>query len=213
LSPTERSTPHRLRDRTRSDRVELHALLDDAVLAHLSVVRDGAPFTVPTTFGRDGDTLYLHGSTGARSLRLADGEQVCLNVTHLDGLVYGRSVFHHSANYRSAVIHAQARLVTDPAEREHGLRVLVEHVTPGSWDHARRPNRKEMAATAVIAIDTFEAAVRVRTGPPGDEPEDVEAGTAWAGVVPVTTVYGAPEPCPLLPAGFATPPHVAHRSA
>lgn len=211
LSPTERSTPRR-RDRTRTDRAELHALLDDAVLAHLSVVHDGAPLTVPTTFGRDGDTVYLHGSTGARSLRVADGTEVCLSVTHLDGLVYGRSVFHHSANFRSAVIHARARHVTDPDEKEHGLRVLVEHVTPGSWDHARPPSRKELAATLVVALDTFEAAVRVRTGPPVDDEEDVAAGTAWAGVVPVATVYGAPQPAPDLAAGFPLPEHVARRA-
>ena len=127
-----------------------------------------------------------------------------MTVTHVDGVVYARSVFHFSMNYRSAVVHGTARLVTDHAERLAGLRAVTEHVAPGSWDHARPPTRKELAATAVLALDLAEASVKVRTGPPVDDDEDVDAGGRWAGVVPVRTVFDAPQPCPLLPPG--TPP-------
>ncbi len=213
LSPTDRSTIRRGARRARTDRAELYAALDAAPVCHLGVVLDGAPVVVPTVYGRDGDTLYLHGSTGAATLRAAaDGAPVCVTVTHVDGVVYARSVFHFSMNYRSAVVHGRARPVTDPAERLAGLRAVTEHVAPGSWDHARRPSRKELAATALLALDLTEASLKVRTGPPADDDDDVEAGGRWAGVLPLRTAVGAPEPCPLLPPDTTTPPHVLARS-
>ena len=213
LSPTARSTIRRGAARARTDRAELHAALDAGLVCHLGIVLDGAPVVVPTVYGRSGDTLYLHGSTGAATLRAAAaGAPVCVTVTHVDGVVYARSVFHHSMNYRSAVVHGQARLVTDDAERLIGLRAVTEHVAPGSWDHARLPTRKELAATALLALDLTEASLKVRTGPPGDDDEDVEAGGRWAGVVPLSATFGTPQPCPLLPPGSTTPEHVATRS-
>src|SRR5690349_13731379 len=211
LSPTPRSTVRRGAARARSDRAELHAVLDAGLVCHLGIVLGDAPVVLPTAYGRIDDTLYLHGSTGAASVRAADGVPVCVTVTHVDGVVYARSVFHFSMNYRSAVVHGRARLVTDEAERLAGLRALTEHVAPGSWDHARPPNRRELAATAVLALDLTEASVKVRSGPPVDDDEDVEAGGRWAGVVPVRTEFGAPEPCPLLPEGADTPSHVTTR--
>jgi len=212
LSPTRRSTPTRLRERASTDRADLYAVLDEGLVCHVGVVRDGAPVVLPTGYGRIDDTVYVHGSTGAGWLRVADGAPICLTVTHVDGVVYARSVFHHSMNYRSAVVHGRARLVTDDAERLAGLRAVTEHVAPGSWDHARLPTRKELAATALLALDLIEASLKVRTGPPGDDDEDVEAGGRWAGVVPLSATFGAPQPCPLLPPGSTTPDHVAARS-
>jgi nitroimidazol reductase NimA-like FMN-containing flavoprotein (pyridoxamine 5'-phosphate oxidase superfamily) len=213
LSPTARSTIRRGAGRARTERAELHAVLDTALICHLGVVLDGAPVVIPTVYGRSGDTLYLHGSTGAATLRAAAaGAPVCVTVTHVDGVVYARSVFHHSMNYRSAVVHGRARLVTDDAERLVGLRAVTEHVAPGSWDHARTPTRKELAATALLALDLTEASLKVRTGPPVDDDEDVEAGGRWAGVVPLSAVFGTPQPCPLLPPDSTTPVHVAARS-
>ena len=212
LSPTARSTIRRGARRARTDRAELHAALDAGLVCHLGVVLDGAPVVVPTAYGRDGDTLYLHGSTGAATLRAAGGgAPVCVTVTHVDGIVYARSVFHHSMNYRSAVVHGRARLVTDEAERRAGLRAVTEHVAPGSWDHARPPTRKELAATAVLALDLAEASVKIRTGPPGDDERDLTL-PVWAGVLPLRTVVGEPEPDPLLPPGIEVPAHVRERS-
>ncbi len=124
LSPTPRSTITRQRERARTTQADLHAVLDAGLVCHLGLVRDGAPVVLPTGYGRIDDTVYVHGSTGAGYLRMADGAAVCLTVTHLDGVVYARSAFHHSLNYRCAVVHGSARPVTDPAERLQALEAL-----------------------------------------------------------------------------------------
>ncbi len=215
LSPTPRSTVRRGARRARADRADLYAVLDAGLVGHLGVVLDGAPVVLPTAYGRRGDTLYLHGSTGAASLRGSAGAPVCFTVTHLDGIVYARSAFHHSVNYRCAVVHGPARLVADEDERLLGLEALTERLAPGSWTATRLPDRKELAATAVLALDLTEASVKVRTGPPGDDERDLRAaeGTppVWAGVLPLRTVPGEPEPCPLLPAGAPVPARVLER--
>lgn len=208
LSPTPRSTVGRNADRARTDRADLHAVLDDGLVCHLGFVRDGAPVVLPTAYGRDGDVVYLHGSSGSRYL-LGDDLPCCVTVTHLDGVVHARAVMHFSMNYRSAVVHGVARRVVGDDERLHALRVIVEHLTPGAWDHARRPDRRELAATAVFALDLGEASVKVRSGPPSDDAADVTADRAWAGVVPLRTVRGTPEPAPDLPGHHAVPQHVA----
>jgi nitroimidazol reductase NimA-like FMN-containing flavoprotein (pyridoxamine 5'-phosphate oxidase superfamily) len=213
LSPTLRSTVTRLRERARTSQDDLYAVLDAGLVCHLGLVRDGAPVVLPTGYGRIGDTVYVHGSTGAGYLRIVDGAPVCLTVTHLDGIVYARSVFHHSMNYRSAVVHGTARAVTEPAERLDALRAIVEQLSPGSWEHARQPSSRELAATAVFGIDLTEASVKVRTGPPGDDDADIETGGRWAGVLPVRTVFETPEPCRTLPADAPTPEHVRGRRA
>jgi len=213
LSTTTRSTITRIRERARTDRTELYGVLDTGLVCHLAVVRDGAPVVVPTGYGRIGDTLYLHASTGAGYARGIDGAPICVTVTHLDGIVYARSAFHHSMNYRSAVVHGAARLVTDPDERTAGLRAIVEHLAPGSWEHARRPDRRELAATAVFALSLAESSVKVRAGAPSDDEDDLGDLDRWAGVLPVHTVFGEPEPCPTVPADHPVPAHVAHRRA
>ncbi|MGY1651411.1 pyridoxamine 5'-phosphate oxidase family protein [Geodermatophilus sp. SYSU D01119] len=211
LSPTPRSTLRRLADRARTDRADLYAVLDAGLVGHLGIVLGGAPVVLPTGYGRDGDTLYLHGSTGAATLRAAAaGAPVCFTVTHLDGIVYARSAMHHSMNYRCAVVHGTARPVTGPEERLRAFAVLTEHLAPGSWTATRQPSRKEAAATAVLALDLTEASVKVRTGPPNDDEEDL-ALPVWAGVLPLRTVVGEPEPCPRLPEGTPVPERVLSR--
>ncbi|MEV4318361.1 pyridoxamine 5'-phosphate oxidase family protein [Actinocrispum sp. NPDC049592] len=210
LSPTPRSTIQRGKKRAVTERDALDAVLDAGLVCHLSVVVDGSPLVLPTGYGRDGDTLYLHGSSGARSLRTAATSEICVAVTHLDGIVYARSVFHHSVNYRCAIIHGQAR-VLEGDEKVHGLRVLTEHLAPGSWEHTREPNKKELAQTVVLALDLSEASVKVRSGPPVDEDEDITENTAWAGVLPITQVWGEPQPSPDLETGWDTPVHVKER--
>jgi nitroimidazol reductase NimA-like FMN-containing flavoprotein (pyridoxamine 5'-phosphate oxidase superfamily) len=212
LSPTPRSTINRGKNRAVTERQALHDVLDAGLVCHLAVVVDDAPLVLPTGYGREGNTLFLHGSTGARTLReAAAGVPVCVAVTLLDGVVYARSVFDHSMNYRAAVIHGTAVPVTDEAEKLHGLRVLTEHLAPGSWEHARQPSAKELAATTLLTLDLTEASVKIRTGPPSDEDEDVEANIAWAGVLPIRTEWGKPEPCPLLPADAVVPEHITER--
>jgi uncharacterized protein len=213
LSSTPRSTVRRLKDRARSDRQDLYDVLDQGLICHLGLVLDGAPVVLPTAYGRDGDTVYLHGSTGARSLRHAMTEApICLTVTLLDGVVYGRSVFHHSMNYRSAVVHGRARLL-EGDEAMHGLEVLTEHLAPGSWSHARQPDAKELAATAVLAIPLAEASVKVRTGDPKDDAEDIATTPAWAGVVPLQERWGDAVPSGDLAPGVPVPQHVLARAS
>ncbi|KUN41005.1 flavin-nucleotide-binding protein [Streptomyces longwoodensis] len=209
LPLTDRTRHRRLREQGSLARADLDAILDAGFLCHLGVVIDGRPFVVPTVYGRDERWLYVHGSVASRSL--AGSTPVCVTATHVDGLVLARSVFEHGVNYRSAVIHGEARTVTDPDEKLEGLRRLTEHATPGQWTYARHPSRKELAATTLLAVSLEEASVKIRTGGPddGDGP-DAELGL-WAGTLPLTQVWGAPVPDPLLPPDIPVPAHVARR--
>ena len=208
LSTTDRTTLGRLRERGRPDRAALHDVLDAGLICHLGVVIDGTPVVLPTGYGRIGDTLYLHGSSANRSLRAAEGAEVCVTVTLLDGLVCARSVFHNSMNYRSAVIYGTARPVTDETERLEAIRAITEHLIPGRWDNSRRPTRKELAATAVLALPLDEASVKERTGAPKDDDEDYGLDY-WAGVLPITMTVGSAQPDPLLRDGVDVPAHIS----
>jgi nitroimidazol reductase NimA-like FMN-containing flavoprotein (pyridoxamine 5'-phosphate oxidase superfamily) len=190
LSPTPRSTPRRHADRALADRGPLYALLDEALICHLGVVLDGAPLVIPTSFGYDPDgpdldgTLYLHGSVASRSLIDGAGTDVCVTVTLVDGLVVARSGFHHSMNYRSAVIRGRTRSVTDADERGRALDLIVDHAIPGRAATLRASTRKELAATTVMAVPLHEASMKMRTGGPVDDEADVAAG-AWAGEIAI----------------------------
>lgn len=207
LSTTERTTLHRHRERGQTDQAALHAVLDAGLVCHLGVIIDGSPAVLPTGYGRAGDTLYLHGSSANRSFTFAAGAQVCVTVTLLDGLVCARSVFSNSMNYRSAVVYGSTRLVTDDAERLEALKVITEHLIPGRWDNSRRPSKKELAATAVLALPLDEASVKIRSGGPVDDDEDYDLD-AWAGVLPITSVVGPAKPDPRLRAGIGVPEHI-----
>lgn len=204
-SASDRTRVRRAPQRAVTDVAALHAVLDEGLVCHVGFVDGDSPVVIPTSYGRDGDRLYLHGSTGSRMMRhLATGAPVCVTVTLLDGLVLARSVMHHSMNYRSAVIFGHARPMTEPAERDHAFEVIVEHLVPGRWADARHPNRKEAAATAVVALDLGEASVKMRTGPPNDDEIDLGTGT-WAGVLPIATAVGAPIADEHTPPGVAPP--------
>ncbi|GGS76347.1 pyridoxamine 5'-phosphate oxidase family protein [Nonomuraea spiralis] len=210
LSSTPRTTLGREKHRGSTDPNDLYEVLDTGLFCHLGVVVDGHPMVVPTGYGRIGETLYLHGSTGARSLRAGGGDEVCVTVTHVDGIVLARSVFNHSVNYRSAIIYGRARLVTDPDERLAALRALTEQLAPGQWDYVRQPTRKELAATAVLALPLDEASVKIRRGAPIDDEEDY-ALPVWAGVHPLVTTWGEPQADPALPEGIDIPVHILRR--
>jgi nitroimidazol reductase NimA-like FMN-containing flavoprotein (pyridoxamine 5'-phosphate oxidase superfamily) len=214
LSPTPRSTLTRKKDRAATDRKALDDILDEGLICHLGLVLNDSPVVLPTGYGRDGDTVYLHGSTGAGNLRAAaTGIDVCVTVTLLDGIVYARSLNNHSMNYRSAVVHGRAKLVEDAEEKMHGLKVVTDHLAPGSWEHAREVNAKEFASVAVLSLDLGEASVKARAGGPGEEPEDRDSDQIWAGVVPVQTTFGAPIPADYVPAGAPIPAHVSREPA
>lgn len=210
LSPTARTRLGRLPERSTGERRVLYDILDAGMICHLGVVVDGSPRVIPTAYGRLDDTLYLHGSTGASSLRAGPSQEICVTVTHLDGIVIARSLFHHSVNYRSAVVYGTPRPLLDDDEKLAGLRIVTEHLTPGQWDAARRPTRKEMAAVSVLALSLDEASVKVREGGPSDDDEDY-ALDVWAGVLPVHQAFGAPDPDPVLRPGIPVPAHIARR--
>ena len=207
LSSTPRTTLRRHRERGATDRAQLYAVLDTGLICHLGVVADGVPVVLPTAYGRDGDTLYLHGSSANGAFGAAAGQQVCVTVTHLDGLVCARSVFSHSVNYRSAVVFGTAGVVLDDDERRHALELITDHLIPGRWAAARQPTKKEMAATTVLSLPLTEASVKIRTGMPKDEPEDYDLDV-WAGVLPITMTFGEPEADPLLRDGVELPAHI-----
>jgi nitroimidazol reductase NimA-like FMN-containing flavoprotein (pyridoxamine 5'-phosphate oxidase superfamily) len=192
LMPTPRTRIVREPDRGVYDRDTINLILDEAFLCHVGFVVDGQPFVIPTSYGRDRDTLYIHGSAASRMLRnLNQGIPVCVTVTLLDGLVLARSVFNHSMNYRSVVILGTATLVDNPEEKLRALQVLTEHIIPQRWDDSRQPNEKELKATSVLRIPIDEFSAKVRIGPPIDDEPDYSFPT-WAGVIPLDTQVGSP---------------------
>jgi hypothetical protein len=210
LSTTPRTTLRRHKERGQADRAGLYAVLDEGLVCHLGFIADGGPVVLPTAYGRDRDTLYVHGSSANGAFGAAAGQQVCVTVTHMDGLVCARSVFHHSVDYRSAVVFGRATLVADEEERLHGLKVVTDHLIPGRWAAARKPTRKEMAATAVLSVPLDEASVKVRAEGVSDDAEDYELDV-WAGVLPIAVTFGEPEPDPRLRPGMPLPAHIRER--
>jgi len=210
FTPTERTQVKRLPKRGKYERETVFAILDAGFVCHVGFIVDGQPYVIPTNYGRSGDTVYLHGSAASRMLRtLSEGVPMSVTVTHVDGLVLARSVFEHAVNYRSAMIFGTPRLVTDRDEKLAGLRSLTEHIAPGQWDYARRPNKKELAKTSLLALSLDEASVKIRTGPPDDGDSPDAALEVWAGVLPLAAAWQAPDPDPVLPAGIPLPPHIA----
>jgi hypothetical protein len=193
-NPTPRTRVVREPQRAVYERDAVNQILDEALVCHVGFVVDGQPYVIPTSYGRDGDVLYIHGSTASRMLRHLDqGAPVCITVTLVDGLVLARAVFNHSMNYRSAVILGTATLVDDPAEKLAALRAISEHILPQRWDDSRQPNEKELKATSVLRLPISEFSAKVRVGPPVDDAGDYSFPT-WAGVIPLEMTVGAAIP-------------------
>lgn len=202
--PSDRSRVRRMAERADYSRDTIYSILDEGLVAHVGVAVGEQPFVIPMGYGRDGDHLILHGAVASRLLRAAKaGAPICVTVTHLDGLVLARSVFHHSMNYRSVVVLGVPELVEGPEEKRAALDALTEHLIPGRTAEARGPNDRELALTLVLRLSLEEASAKIRTGPPGDEPEDYEL-PIWAGVIPMTTTFGEPEADPQLADGIPT---------
>lgn len=210
-TPTARTRVVREPQRAVYDRAEVYKILDQGFICHLGFSVDGQPYVIPTSYGRLGDVLYIHGSAASRMLRrLSEGIPVCMTVTLLDGLVLARSVFNHSMNYRSVVVLGTANLVDDPDEKLKALHAISEHILPGRWAESRQPNEKELKATSVLRLPIQEFSGKVRTGPPIDDEEDYSF-PVWAGVLPLATVAGQPIPDERL-IQQAVPNYAAHYS-
>lgn len=205
LPRTARTTGKRLRDRYRTDTSDLYAVLDEALLCHVSYVHDAEPRVIPTLYVRVGHCLYMHASTGSTlALHAREGIRVAVAVTLMDALVLARSGFHHSANYRSAVVHATATLVRDESERAEVLDAFVDRATPGRSAVLRRPTADELAATAVVKVPLDEESVKVRAHGVGDDPQDTDAAV-WAGLIPLRQCAGTPIPDGERAATYAAP--------
>lgn len=192
---TENTRLRRLPKRGSYDRATVHAIIDEAMIAHVGFSGpDGQPVVLPTAVARVGETLIIHGSVISRMMKtLAGGVPLCLTVTHVDGVVLAKSAFHHSMNYRSVTVFGRARTIEDPTAREAALRALTDHLAPGRWDLLRPVTAKEVKATTVLEIPLVEAVAKVRSGPPVDDAEDLD-WPVFAGVVPVKLVKGEPVP-------------------
>ncbi len=205
LSSTDATRLHRHPERGLADRAALHALLDEGLVAHVGFAQHGRPFVLPMAYARVGDTLYLHGAKASRlQQHLAAGEPVCVTVTLLDGLVFAKSAFHHSMNYRSAVVLGRGRAVTELREKRRAFEALVEQVSPGRWAACRSMTDAEANATAVVALSLAEASVKQRAGGPVDLAEDLP-WPAWSGVVPLRLVAQAPVAAQGLPEDAPVP--------
>lgn len=207
-APTARTRIRRLPKRAHYDRAAVHAVLDAGVVCHVGYVIDEQPYVTPTLYWRHGERLYWHGSSASRMLRhLRQGVRACVTVTHFDGLVLARSGFHHSVNYRSVMALGTATPV--PEQDKLGvLEDFVERILPGRWPELRPPTGQEIKATTVLWMDLEEVSAKIRTGHPIDDEEDY-ALPIWAGVVPVRTTFGAPEPDPRLNPGTPLPSYLA----
>ena len=205
---TPRTTLKRRHDRGEYDLAAVAAVLDRSFLCHLGFVVDGQPYVLPTCYGREGDIVYLHGSSASRMVRhMAAGLPVSLTVTLLDGLVLARSAFHHSVNYRSAMILGTAEPVTG-GEKLHALEVITEQIVPGRWADCRLPTAQEMKATGVLRLAIAEASVKTRSGPPIDDDEDMGL-PHWAGTIPLALSPGAPLADPAAPDQASPPAYLA----
>jgi nitroimidazol reductase NimA-like FMN-containing flavoprotein (pyridoxamine 5'-phosphate oxidase superfamily) len=207
--PTPRTTLDRHPERGSYDRALIHAILDEALVAHVGFSKDGQPFVLPMSFVRDGDRLFLHGAVKSRTLAaLRGGAPACVTVTLLDGLVLARSAFRHSVNFRSVVIFGVAREVEGRDAKRAALRALVEHMVPGRAADVRAPTDAELDATTVVWLPIDEASAKVRSGPPVDLESDLAQG-CWAGEIPLRLAPGAPVAERRLPPGTPVPDRVA----
>jgi uncharacterized protein len=189
-----------------TDRPALYQVLDEALIAHVGVIRDGSPVVLPFACGRDGDYLLLHGSTGAGVLRLGATTPVCVTVTHLDGLVFARSLFESSMHYRCAVIFGDAEVLVDE-DRRRALDTISDHLFPGRTTEVRTHTRKELAATLVLRVALDRASVKIGNSAP-DDPDDGESREVWAGVVPISQRAGDPVPAGDVPVSVPVPESV-----
>src|SRR3989442_15316974 len=212
FAPTERTTLKRLPKRGEFDREAVYRILDEAFVCHVGFNFEGKPVVIPTSYGRIGGDLYIHGSAASRLLRsLEVGIDVCVTVTLIDGLVLARSAFHHSINYRSVVVFGNAKVVSNPVEKFEALHAFTDHIVPQRWQEVRPPTESELQATLVLKLSLEEVSAKVRTGPPIDDEEDYEL-PVWAGVLPVRLIADAPLGDERVPPGMEPPGYAAQYS-
>lgn len=179
-----------LKEKGAYDRQTINRILDAGLVAQVAFVQDNSPVVVPMIYGRDGQTIFLHGARKARVIRLLEqSETICLNVTLLDGIVFARSVFNSSMNYRSVTVFGKPTLVEGNDNKLTAIRIISEHTMPGRWDEVRDSHEREVKMTGVIELKIDTASAKISAGLPDDEDDDYDI-PVWAGVLPITTVCG-----------------------
>lgn len=202
---TPRNQVKRLPDRGHYDYETIYAVLDGALICHVAFVQGEQPFVIPTLHARDGDSLLLHGASTSRMMQhIRAGHPVSIAATLVDGIVLARSVFHHSINYRSALVFGRGAAIEDPDEKMAALARFTERLLPGRWEDAREPNPQELKATLIVRVAIESASAKSRSGPPKDDAEDLEL-PVWAGVLPLRQQFGALVPAPDLRLEIAVP--------
>lgn len=183
----------RLSKRGQYDEETIYAIIDEALICHVGFSIDGQPFVMPTIHARKDSTIYFHGAIANRMLKhIQEENSVCISCTLVDGIVFARSVFHHSMNYRSAIVFGKGRIVDSVEEKDVAFKAITDHVAKGRWEETRVPSPKEINATLVIAVEIESASAKVRTGPANDDEEDYSL-PVWAGVLPIRQIPLAPE--------------------
>jgi uncharacterized protein len=206
---TTRSKLRRLPERGGYDWTTVAEILDAGFLAFVGFSVEQQPFVIPTLYGRDGETVYLHGSAASRMMRhLSAGVPACVTVALVDGIVLARSAFNHSMNYRSVAVFGTAKKIEDADEKCSALKVISDHLLAGRWDDVRLPTPQELKATTVLKVVVEEASAKVRTGPPADDEADYGL-RAWAGVLPLVLHSCTPERDPRLWPDIAEPGYLA----
>jgi len=207
--PSKKIKVNRIPERGLYDSETINKIIDEALYCNISFIQDGHPFIIPTNHARMNDHLVFHGAKASRLLKqISGGEEIAVSVTILDGLVLARSVFHHSMNYRSVVIFGKGKLIKNKIEKLNALEAITNHIIPGRWNDARKPNEKELNATSVVSLKIDEASAKIRSGPPKDEEEDYDL-PVWAGVIPFSKKFEQPKEDPKLKPGILLPDYIA----
>lgn len=191
ITVTERTRVRRGHPKAVYERDTIYQILDEAFVCHIGATMHGGPCVQPNFHWRVGDELFIHGSSknGLFQSILA-GDTACITVTLLEGLVFAKSAFHHSANFRSVMLYGKGRLVDNCDEKCRALDLMLEKFSKARSEEARPPNEKELKATSVIAFPIKEVSAKIRTGGPIDDEADLDFPT-WSGVKPVNTVIGS----------------------
>jgi len=197
FSVEDRNKVKRISNKGDYSKETINAIIDEGLFCHLGIIHDGRPVVIPTIHARMGENLVFHGSNASRLIKASKENDMCVTITLLDGLVMARSLFNSSMNYRSVVLFGKGEIIEDHDERMDAFKAITDHIAPGRWDDARQPNETELKHTAVLKMPMDSASAKVSAGPPEDEDEDYDLNY-WAGVIPITQVYGSPEKDPLL---------------
>ncbi len=193
-SEPEHLLPSRLAKRAHFDKETIHSILDEAIFCTISYVADGRPFSIPTAFVRYEDKIYVHGSVGSHFIReIEKGIPVCISITLMDAIVVARSAFHHSINYRSVVLFANAEKIDNPETKKDAFEWLTNKIVPDSWSYLRPVKENEISKTIALAFPINEASAKIRTGMPVDEEEDLQL-PIWSGIIPLSSVRATPIP-------------------